>query len=173
MSKAVNVTKSVRSIVHRADCRQNQSGSAMRRLSQAIVVVAFLAGCVTNASGPRFGMAPQDLLAAGQARIHVFRDKVPYLAQAPGIARPEIALDERIAVMPESEAFVEVSDKSRHGGRARGSIRCFWWRDRRSDASHERSGGQIGGGRGSDLAYCVSAGSADALARLQNPSVSQ
>jgi hypothetical protein len=75
-------------------------------LSAVIMATALLAGCVTNAVGPRFGTVPHAALAAGQARVYVFRDKVLYLAQGPGIGRPEVAIDGRVIGNLENGGFL-------------------------------------------------------------------
>jgi hypothetical protein len=88
----------------------NHEGSAlskrisMRHPSILLVAAATLVGCVTEASGPRFtARAP---LIAGQARIYVLRDKVLYLAQGPGIGKPEVAIDRRVIGHLENGGFL-------------------------------------------------------------------
>lgn len=76
----------------------------MRHLSILLVAAATLAGCVTEASGPRF--TAQAPLIAGQARIYVLREKVFYLAQGPGIGKPEVAIDRRVIGHLENGGFL-------------------------------------------------------------------
>ena len=61
--------------------------------------------CVTSASGPRFSAMQQAPLPAGQARVFVLRDTVLYLAQGPGIGRPEVAIDGRVIGYLENGGF--------------------------------------------------------------------
>jgi hypothetical protein len=88
----------------------NHEGSAlsertnMRHLSILLVAAATLVGCVTEASGPRF--TAQAPLIAGQARIYVLCDKVLYLAQGPGIGKPEVAIDRRVIGYLENGGFL-------------------------------------------------------------------
>jgi hypothetical protein len=45
-------------------------------------------------------------LASGQARVFVLRDKVLYLAQGPGIGRPEVAVDGQVIGSLENGGFL-------------------------------------------------------------------
>lgn len=76
----------------------------MRPLSILLVAAATLAGCVTEATGPRF--TPRAPPVAGQARVYVFRDKVLYLAQGPGVGKPEVAIDRRVIGHLENGGFL-------------------------------------------------------------------
>jgi hypothetical protein len=66
------------------------------RLLLALGLTAALTGCVSNATGPRFGGISQAPPAAGQGRVYVLRENVLYLAQAPYIAKPAVAVDGRV-----------------------------------------------------------------------------
>jgi Protein of unknown function (DUF2846) len=59
------------------------------------LLLLLVAGCATNASGPPFDQIAQGMLAAGYARVYVFREKVFYVVQALHIVRADVAIDGR------------------------------------------------------------------------------
>lgn len=66
----------------------------MRHFLILALVAAGLTGCATVATGPRF--SPLASPPGNQSRIYLLRDKVLYLAQGPGIANPQIAIDQHL-----------------------------------------------------------------------------
>ncbi len=59
----------------------------------ALVLAAFLTGCVTNASGPSFDAMSPPPLADGMSRIYVYREHAAYIAQASTIVSAHVTID--------------------------------------------------------------------------------
>ena len=58
-----------------------------------LLMLIMVAGCASQATGPKFDAASQPTIPANLARIYVMRDTVTYLAQAPAVVSAQIFID--------------------------------------------------------------------------------